>query len=69
MSNSEMGNSVICPITVMKAMLHHRSVNPNDPLFTISHAGRTTVLTDSMAKRHLKLVGTKLQHPSDISYV
>ena len=27
-----LGNSVICPITAMKAMLHHRTGNPNDSI-------------------------------------
>ena len=63
-----LGNSVICPTTAMRAMLQHRPDNPNDPLFTISHAGRTTTLTDSVARKHLKLVGTKLQQPTHLTF-
>ena len=40
----------ICPIIAIKAMLRHRSMHSNDPLFAISNAGRTTTLTDSVAR-------------------
>ena len=48
-----LGPSVICLITAMKAMLRHRSIHSNDPLFATLNAGRTTTWTDSVARKHI----------------
>ena len=60
--------AALCPVAAMKAMFNTNPLCSNDPLFSIRHAGRTTTLTDSMARKHVKLVGTKLHHPAHLTF-
>ena len=55
-----LGDSQICPIVALKTMLCHIPGSENDPLFMITKKGIPMVLTDSVARKHLKKVSQLL---------
>ena len=55
-----LGASQICPIVALKTMLCHIPGSENDPLFMITKKGIPMVLTDSVARKHLKKVSQLL---------
>ena len=55
-----LGHSEICPIAALKTMLCHILGSENDPLFMITKKGIPMVLTDSVARKHLKKVSQLL---------
>ena len=56
-----LGNSSIYPVMALKTMFYDLPATSNDHLFLIKEAGRTTALTDSIARKQLKSVANKLQ--------
>ena len=50
----DLGCSEFCPIAALKDMLAFYPDGVNDPLFQIYNRGSLVVLTDSMARKHLK---------------
>ena len=48
-----LGSSPICPVTLLRAMLQQFPGFNNDPLYHVPSHSLLTVLTDSMARKHL----------------
>ena len=65
---TQLWGAALYPVAAMKAMFNTNPLRSNGPLFLIRHAGRTTTLTDSMARKHVELVGTKLHHPAHLTF-
>ena len=59
----DLGLSPLCPCTLLKHMLYIIPGTSNDPLFSAFYKGKLVPLTDSMARKHLKLVATRLNFP------
>ena len=55
-----LGHSDICPIVAMKTIFLHIPGSDNDPLFMIIKKGSPVILTDSVARKHLKKVSQLL---------
>ena len=59
-----LGRSPLCPIAAITNLLHTYPGSDNDPLFRIYNKQRLLVLTDSMARKHLKKISQILNlHP------
>ena len=56
-----LGSSPLCPIAAITELLHTYSGSDNDPLFMIYNKQRLIILTDSMARKHLKRISQTLQ--------
>ena len=56
----DLGRSDFCPIQALKHMLTAYPGTDNDPLFQIYSQGSLIVLTDSMARKHLKKISNIL---------
>ena len=56
-----LNSSQLCPDSALKAMLDLVVSGKNDPLFLYSKVGKSTILTDSVARKHLKDVSRALQ--------
>ena len=63
-----LGETAICLVAAMKRILATHQLGPSDQLFTINHVGRTIALTNSTVRKHLQLIGTKLQHPVHLTF-
>ena len=63
-----LGRSPLCPYKAMALMLKAISGDSNDPLFRIPGANGLVPLTDSVARKHLKLVSQLLQLPSTLTF-
>ena len=55
-----LGRSPLCPIAAIKELLHTYPGSDNDPLFMIYNKQYLIVLTDSMARKHLKNISQTL---------
>ena len=55
-----LGHSDICPIGALKTMFSRVPGSDNDPLFMILKKGSPVLLTDSIARKHLKKVSSLL---------
>ena len=56
-----LGESILCPYNAITCLLKHTSGSSNSPLFAISRSHGPVPLTDSVARRHLHSISTKLQ--------
>ena len=65
-----LGKSPLCPIAAITNLLHTYPGSDNDRLFMIYNKQRLIVLTDSMARKHLKKISENIApSPSpDIAY-
>ena len=63
-----LGTSPLCPYRAMALMLKQLPGDSNDPLFRIPKANGLVPLTDSVARKHLKLVSQLLQLPSPLTF-
>ena len=54
-----LGSLPICPVTLLKVMFQQCPGTNNDPLYRI-HSHPCTVLTDSMARKHLNKISLAL---------
>ena len=52
----KISQSLLCPVLALKTMVDSNPGTQNDPLFTISKTGCCLPLTDSMVRKHLKIV-------------
>ena len=56
-----LGNSPLCPVSALKAMIDIVPATCNDPLFLVPTSRGNVPLTDSMARKHLKKLTTFLK--------
>ena len=63
-----LGTSPIYPVFAIKAMLLKRPTQTDEPLFQVSSAGHSKVLTDSVARKHLKQISSILQLPRSLTF-
>ena len=56
-----LGESILCPYNAITCLLKHTSGSSNSPLFAISRSHGPVPLTESVARRHLHSISTKLQ--------
>ena len=59
----DLGDSPSCPCTLLKAMLRAIPGDSNAPLFSIIQKRKIVTLTDSVARKHLKTLASRLQFP------
>ena len=59
----DLGDSPLCPCTLLKTMLKVVPGNNNAPLFSIYQKGKIVTLTDSVARKHLKALASSLKFP------
>ena len=59
----DLGDSPLCPCTLLKTMLSAIPGDTNAPLFSIIQTGKLVTLTDSMARKHLKILASRLWFP------
>ena len=55
-----LNSSLLCPVTALQVMLDNTVSNKNDPLFMYNKLGKWLILTDSVARKHLKDVSRAL---------
>ena len=55
-----LGDSILCPCNAVTCLLNHTSGTSNTPLFSIPRSHGPVPLTDSVARRHLHSISTKL---------
>ena len=58
-----LGRSPLCPFRAICCMLDNTPGSPNDPLFQILKGSTYVLLTDSVARKHLKKVATVFKVP------
>ena len=58
-----LGASPLCPCTLLRPMFMAVPADNNAPLFSIIRKGKIVTLTDSMARKHLKMLAAFLQFP------
>ena len=63
-----LSNSLLCPITALKAMLAARNPQTDEPLFQVQSTTHHKVLTDSVARKHLKHISSILQLPRSLTF-
>ena len=56
-----LGSSSLCPITALTTMIHAFPAEPNDPLFLPPRVCGLVPLTDSVARKHLKVLSLALE--------
>ena len=59
----DLGDSPLCPCSLLKTMLQVLPEDTNTPLFSINQKGRFVTLTDSVARKHLKALAALLKFP------
>ena len=55
-----LGASLLCPIAALNNMIHLHPASQNDPLFILPRSAHHIPLTDSIARKHLKMVSQLL---------
>ena len=63
-----LGNSPLFPVSAIKAMLSMRQSQTDQPLFQVHSGGPWKVLTDSVARKHLKRVSSILDLPRSLTF-
>ena len=63
-----LGCSDFCPIQALRNMLTSYPGTDNDPLFRIYNRGSLVVLTDSMARKHLKKISNLLEIQPSLTF-
>ena len=58
-----LGDTPLCPIMTMNAMIRLYPVSDNEPLFVVPRAQNMVPLTDSVARKHLKDISLHLGLP------
>ena len=60
--------SPLCPVTALKLMMQVTSSQRDDPLFLYKKLGNWAILTDSVARKHLKDVSRVLALPKGLTF-
>ena len=60
--------SPLCPVSAIRTMLAKAQSNTDEPLFQIHAGERYKVLTDSVARKHLKRVSVTLGLPRSLTF-
>ena len=65
---SLLGDTPLCPIATMNAMIRLYPVFDNEPLFVVPRAQSLVPLTDSVARKHLKYISLHLGLPKMLTF-
>ena len=61
-------DSILCPYNAITCLLNHTPGSSNTPLFSIPRSHGPVPLTDSVARRHLHSISTKLHIASPLKF-
>ena len=63
-----LGTSMLCPVKALRDMYASFPAAKDDPLFLYNKSSLLLPLTDSMARKHLKLVSQLLDYPKHFTF-